>query len=418
MRHPTRGLFIFLTTLLFALVSAPPSRGQAPNCTPDDGSGAPVSCEFGGPGTPRPLRTRNPALTPKPRATARPRRDGDRRVRRCQFESAAGAVIFFDQIYIYSQGDWQPFARLPRTQAECIHSPPSGPDADTLRARGRRGGRAGSLGCESNRNDRFVWGVLARVTSRCPVNQTVRAPYPRALVSVPLTVMLRQDEWRPSEAGEWSAPVSMPGLRRFLDSAGNPLVPGIWRDLSLGMRARRLVPGEDWFGARAPLPRWSVGGVVVDAASLITRFERASYGGARLGRGFDLSAGRPAERYDLPAVQVAIETACAHWWALRYDMAAPYPVEDYEGGNCFQAGAVSALGADWHSSWPAARPARSAITNSVQGFSGSSGASTGRRSTCGITGCLSRIACSARRAGAGCLRGWSITIHKTESGCQ
>jgi len=90
------------------------------------------------------------------------------------------------------------------------------------------------------------------------------------------------------------------------------------------MRSRRFNGGENWLGQTAPPPQWVFSDRDWNTGSLprVQNGHQASYvyqtasAGleTRLGRAFDTVRRAPADRFDLPAYNVALTTYCGHEW--------------------------------------------------------------------------------------------------------
>ncbi|MCL5994813.1 MAG: hypothetical protein M1546_02015, partial [Chloroflexi bacterium] len=180
-----------------------------------------------------------------------------------------------------------------------------------------------------------TWNVRAEVNTSCPINEVMRAPYPRALVNVTTTFILSPALYNPVDGtGFASDPQSPANLGSFVDAQGNPTEHGyevgIWKDFRLLMRSHRFNGGEDWFGQTVPQPQWHFDDRSWNAnASQDQQGPRATYiyqtssaGLSTLsGRAFDMVNKRPADSYNLPAYGVTLRSYCGHDWKVTVKVA-------------------------------------------------------------------------------------------------
>ena len=190
------------------------------------------------------------------------------------------------------------------------------------------------LDCTEERNNQFVWEEPARikvsddisvpVTTTCPINTVLRAPYPRAIVSVATTFMLSDAVYSPNEQGIWSDPITPHKDVNYSPSGLGPP----WRRLQIGLRSKRLYNQEDWLGDTAPKPTWQFEDRAWNLPAQFPTtqtgptaqyvYQTSSAGLPEYGRAFDQDNSRPADAYDLPAYAASITTSCGHEWALRW----------------------------------------------------------------------------------------------------
>ena len=176
--------------------------------------------------------------------------------------------------------------------------------------------------------------VRAEVNTSCPLNEVLRAPYPRTLVNVPTNFTLVPHEFN-SVNGISSSPQSPDNLFEFIDANGNPTEEGyqlgVWRDLRLIMRSRRFNGGEDWIGMVVPQPQWVFSDRdwnngpeprVQDGHQATYVYQTASSGLlTTMGRAFDSARQLPADLYNLAAYNVALTTYCGHEWRSTVTLA-------------------------------------------------------------------------------------------------
>ncbi len=185
------------------------------------------------------------------------------------------------------------------------------------------------------------WTGTASVSSECPVNEVVRSVYPRALVGVDTQFALNEQQWGSGgQGGSWATALTPPVPE---DSDGNPTIENMLGHVTLGLRSQRLEENQPWFEVRAEAPLWRFeSGAVAGARPAKQRgplasyrWETASYGQPARGRAYDLLRGKPAERWDLPAWRVGIESYCGHEWSLRYAISVRRHEKD---GDCYFVG--------------------------------------------------------------------------------
>lgn len=167
------------------------------------------------------------------------------------------------------------------------------------------------------------------VTRGCPTNEVIRVPYPRALVSLPVTLSLNVDS-------SWVVSSSTLGPSTQLnsypkDAHGTPLVHGAVGYVTLSVRGRRMTVAENWFGDFGPQPRWTIherainGGVQTRTGMSMTHtFQTSSFGLPANGRAFDLALGLPAVAHNLPAYRIQTETPCVYETRITVEKAWPY----------------------------------------------------------------------------------------------
>ena len=185
------------------------------------------------------------------------------------------------------------------------------------------------------------WGNFALTTSAtCPNNYVIRGPYPRALVNVPVNFKLLLDDqykYSPSQAGNWTAPVSPVNIDSadMKEDDGAPKLEGLFRNVKIGLRARRLEAGEPWFGYKAITPTWTfnvgangertwnsnnAGDLQQKNVTATFTYQTSSAGLATGGRAFDSNSKQILSAYTLPAYQVQLETSCGFEWAMAWEV--------------------------------------------------------------------------------------------------
>lgn len=176
--------------------------------------------------------------------------------------------------------------------------------------------------------------VGASTETTCPINQVLRAPYPRALVNAETNFFLQPAIYN-SESGYLTAPQSPDNLIDFIDADGNPTEAGynaaVWKNFVLAVRSRRFNGGENWFAMAAARPGWNFSDRAwnngPDPRTQEGATARYTYGtssaglATRNGRAYDLASRAPADAYTLPAYRVDIQTSCGHEWRGWADLA-------------------------------------------------------------------------------------------------
>ena len=180
-----------------------------------------------------------------------------------------------------------------------------------------------------------TWNVRAQVNTSCPINQVIRAPYPRSLVNVPTNFILEPATFNNPD-GYASEPQSPANLSQYIDAAGNPtedgFTYGLWKDLRLVMRSQRFNGGESWFGQTVPKPQWTFSDrdwnttteySKQQEGSTATYVYQTSSSGlpTELGRTFDSVNKIPGNSYTLPAYGVTVKSYCGHEWKVTVTMA-------------------------------------------------------------------------------------------------
>ncbi|MEO6061817.1 MAG: hypothetical protein ABIQ99_07770 [Thermoflexales bacterium] len=169
--------------------------------------------------------------------------------------------------------------------------------------------------------------VSANVQTTCPINEVLRAPYPRALVNAETNYFLQPALYN-NVTGYDTAPQSPDNLNALVDAQGDPTEAGyaaaVWRNFVLTVRSRRFAGGENWFNQPASLPGWTFwdrswnnGPDPRTQQGAVAKYTYATSSAGLtsvFGRGYDQISRSPANTYALPAYQVDIETSCAHEW--------------------------------------------------------------------------------------------------------
>lgn len=183
------------------------------------------------------------------------------------------------------------------------------------------------------------WNLPINERIGCPINETLRQPYPRGLVTEPNNLLILPNEWYPSPGGQWGAPQDPYSLMGLVNGAGEPLQANLVRQVQFGLRSQRLSKDTNWRGMIVPDIKWTFQGVssagdpgVQYGISSTFHYNAASYVGPRIatgavankGRRFDFGARLPSNTYDLPAYPVTIETYCGFWFSLRMEVSSPY----------------------------------------------------------------------------------------------
>ncbi len=173
----------------------------------------------------------------------------------------------------------------------------------------------------------------------CPVNEVIRQPYTRALVSEPVYFGLLPAEWSPSIGGLWSDPQTVYDLTGRIDSDGDPLEEGLVRNVQFGLRGQRLARPGSWLGMDVPGVNWQFTGNsnngsprVQEGYTATYSYAASSYVGpnassgavANKGRRFDFVARQPGSQYDLPAYPVTVTTYCGFWHSIKLEQSVRY----------------------------------------------------------------------------------------------
>lgn len=192
-----------------------------------------------------------------------------------------------------------------------------------------------------------TWNLRAQTNTSCPVNQVIRAPYPRSLVNVATNFVLEPAIFDVAD-GNVSDPQNPANLADFLDANGNPTKEGyeasVWKNLRLYMRSQRFSGGENWFGQIVPKPQWIFTDRDWNSSTQYPRqqegnqatyvYKTSSAGLSSLyGREFDPAGNAPGDQYDLPAYGVTMKTYCGHEWKVSITMAAR---TWHPSGACYQ----------------------------------------------------------------------------------
>jgi hypothetical protein len=198
-------------------------------------------------------------------------------------------------------------------------------------------GGAAQLQCrdESGR----VWILNVDIKVPCPVNETLRQPYPRSLVNVSSYFALLPAEWSPGPGGLWSDPQTVYSLEGKIDAEGNPLEEGLVRNVEFGLRARRLPKDTNWLGMAVPDFKWAFTGNPAngeprtqEGITATYSYAAASYVGpnantgavANKGRRFDTEEKVLTNQYTLPAYPVSITSYCGFSFAIKMEQSVKY----------------------------------------------------------------------------------------------
>jgi hypothetical protein len=166
----------------------------------------------------------------------------------------------------------------------------------------------------------------------CPTNQVIRMPYPRALVTVPVTFTLI-DDFEPilqtAVAGPPARNATMPKTPN-----GVLLRHGAAGLVTLSVRGTRLQGGTNWFGQTVVSPTWTFQDrswhsttafpSVQKGISTTYQYATSSFGLPDKGRGFDFVNKVPANNYDLPAYPVQLATPCKYEYQLTVQKSWPF----------------------------------------------------------------------------------------------
>lgn len=231
---------------------------------------------------------------------------------------------YYGTTYEYHGGTWWPINTFLMTAAMCT------PDTTTVVDEYKDYPCAPVIGptgvlieCKPNPS-LLTFNVHADVSTSCPINKVLRAPYPRSLVNVDTNFILQWQDYD-SEGGNSSAPQSPDNLSDFVDANGNPTElgysVGIWRNLVLTMRSERLQGGMVWFGQTVPNPQWLFEDRTWNTdrkypthqQGILAKFnyETSSAGLPNMnGRSYNPIYKVPADSYSLAAYSVIVKTFC------------------------------------------------------------------------------------------------------------
>jgi hypothetical protein len=237
---------------------------------------------------------------------------------------------YYGASYEFRAGTWWTTNAYCMTATECDTTPPTTPTTQPCVPTVLPSGFV--LECEPS-DEIQTWNIYAEVNTSCPINQVSRSPYPRSLVNVDTSFTLAPPP-PASENGVTTPPQSPANLDWFVDNDGNPnkdgYEAGIWKNLQMSMRSRRLSAGEVWFSQVVPGSRWNF-----DDRAWNTGTQRVQEGNEAtyvyqtssadlttlFGRSFDVVNKQPADTYNLPAYNVSVQTFCGHEWKAIYESA-------------------------------------------------------------------------------------------------
>jgi hypothetical protein len=241
---------------------------------------------------------------------------------------------YYGQTFEYRAGQWWAIKTYCQTEAMC--KKPEGPPLDQYQ----------ELPCvprltptgivlECKPSDKLeTWNVRAEVYTECPINEVLRAPYPRTLVNVDTNFILQPREYNDPN-GISSAPQSPANIDLYVDGKGDPTeegyAAGVWKNLRLVMRSQRLAGGALWFDQVVPKPEWRFTDRAWNSPKYpqVQEGEMAKYNyqtssadlNTLFGRAFDFRNRQPSNDFNLPAYPVQLKTFCGHQWKVVVDLA-------------------------------------------------------------------------------------------------
>lgn len=195
----------------------------------------------------------------------------------------------------------------------------------------------GSIECSDDSGRNWTLPVNERVG--CPINETIRRPYPRALVTNENTFALLPNEWFPSAGGKWSVPQNPYDLNGLVDENGNPTVENIVRNVRFGLRSQRLTKGTLWLNVPVEDVKWTFTGPSSNGdpgtqygITTTYSYAAASYTGpgappgavAGKGRAYDRARRAPSNAYDLSAYPITLQTYCGFWYSIAMERSVAY----------------------------------------------------------------------------------------------
>jgi hypothetical protein len=242
---------------------------------------------------------------------------------------------YYGQILEYHDGKWWTTKTYCQTEAQC--KKPGGQDLDKYPELPCKPFiTPGGVRMECVPNDKLeTWNVRADVYTECPINEVLRAPYPRTLVNVETNFILQPKEYN-TEAGISSAPQAPANINAFIDKdTGLPTQEGyeagVWKDMQLIMRSRRLPGGTVWFEMVVPKPEWRFSDrgwnspkfpAIQDGETAKYIYETSSADlASTFGRAFDFVNRQPSNNFNLPAYPVTLKTYCGHEWMAKVKLA-------------------------------------------------------------------------------------------------
>jgi hypothetical protein len=199
------------------------------------------------------------------------------------------------------------------------------------------GGGQAQLQCRDASGE--VWILRVDLKVPCPMNETIRQPYPRALVSKESYFGILPAEWNPGPGGLWSDPQDVYSLVGKVDADGNPLREGLVRRVEFGLRAQRLPKNTNWLGMLVPDINWAFTGASSDGDASFQEgitatfsYAAASYVGPNAstgavpnkGRAFNFTSKLPDSSYNLPAYPVRVTTYCGFWNSIKMEQSVKY----------------------------------------------------------------------------------------------
>ena len=167
----------------------------------------------------------------------------------------------------------------------------------------------------------------------CPVNEVLREPYPRALVTVPITFTLI-DNLVP-KLNFATAPAPAKNSTYPKTSYGVMLRHGAAGTVTIAVRGTRLEANTQWLGQKVISPTWTFQDRPWRTATEYPsnqynvtstyQYAASSYGLPEKGRAFDNVLKLPsATDYDLPAYPVQLATPCKYEYRLIVQKSWPY----------------------------------------------------------------------------------------------
>lgn len=225
--------------------------------------------------------------------------------------------------------------------ADCGAAPPSTPPPSVEKpcATPVIGNGGITINCNQGNGHTWAYNIAAQVS--CPINEVLREPYPRTLVtlSTRFTLLPNQqynEAWSPR--GDMSDPyfyevVPVADPDKGIE-VGDPKHDGEFRNIHIGVRAQRKPAFSAWIGQTVPDSLfefqdrdWNGGHRQYDTSQrgsvVAFEYETSSWGLPTGGRAFDFTQQRPADNdYSLPAYTANVTSYCGFEWNITWEYSA------------------------------------------------------------------------------------------------
>lgn len=225
--------------------------------------------------------------------------------------------------------------------ADCGAQPPATPIVSVQQPCATPTVGNGSISINCNQGGGHDWAYYIAAQVSCPVNEVLREPYPRTLVTLPTRFTLLPNS---DYAENWSSRGDMADpyyyeVAHVADPVkgieiGDPVHDGEFRNIRIGVRAQRKPAFSTWIGQSVPdslfefqdrgwngghrqYPTSQRGSVVA------FEYETSSWGLPIGGRAFDFTQQKPAAAdYSLPAYTAQTTTYCGFEWDITWEYSA------------------------------------------------------------------------------------------------